>query len=146
MPPDNDQDVVPPEVNASQARRDEVVPIARKVLKALADREDLPVGVTNGTSESAAVWYQDFYVSTIIPILVEHNVKLNNIPYIFQLVMQPVEFMREVTTASFERNRDIADARKYGLKDIDDLRVMDLDVALKEQAQEEVTVDKEVSA
>lgn len=127
----------------TKERNDEVVPVVRELLKILASREDLPIAVSAESEQNAAKYFQELYVSEIVPLLIKSNLKLDAIKYLFSLTMQPIQLLNDVTTSSFEMNRDIADAKKYGLKDIADMRVNDLDAALKE----EKTVDnKEVSA
>ena len=121
------------EIRNRTAERDaEIIPVARKLLSRLAAREDLLMGNKGKlTEEQAALYYQKLYQEEVVPLLVENNIKLNAIPYLFSIMMQPISLLNDVTTSSFEMNRDLADAGKWGIKDIDDLRVKDLDEALK---------------
>ena len=121
------------------AERDaEIVPIVRKLLLKLASRSDLKIGSSNLDEAELALFYQKVYQEDVIPLFLEANIKLNSISYVFSLLLQPFQLLSDVTTSSFEMNRDLADAKKYGITDIDDLRVGYLDKALKQ------TVDKQV--
>ena len=127
---------IKPENHDLSAERDEkVLPIARKLLKLLADREDLNMGsrASIKTQEEAAKYYQKVYQDDVVPLLLEHNMKLNDIPYLFSVMLQPIQFTSDITTSSIEMNRDLADAKKYGLKDIQDICVDDIDTALKDK-------------
>lgn len=115
------------------AERDaEIIPVVRELLKAMADRPDLLMGSSSLiTPESAAVYYREVYKEIVVPLFLKHNIKLDAIPYVFSLMMQPAQLLNDIVTSSFEMNRDLADAMKYNIPDIDDLRVQDLDNALK---------------
>lgn len=120
------------------AERDaEVLPLVRKLLVALASREDLMMGSSSTISaDKAAEYYQKVYLEVVVPLLLESNIKLNAIPYVFSVILQPFQLLNDVVTSSFEMNRDLADSFKYGIGDIDDLRVLDLDAALKTGVEE----------
>lgn len=125
------------------AERDaEVLPCARELLNILASKEDLIMGMgANFNEQKAALYYQDLYVKDIVPLLLKYNLKLNAFTYLFQVVLQPFQLISSLTETSMDMNRDLADAKKYNLKDIADLRLADLDNALKEVETKE-TVDK----
>ena len=135
-----------PKRDFTEERDQEVIPVVRELLKRLAAREDLLMGSSKRVDqEKAALYYQEVYQEDIIPLLMEHNIKLTAISYVFSLMLQPLQLLKDVTMSSFGQNQDIADAIMYGVKDIDDLRVQDLDKVLrgvaKESEQSEV-VDK----
>jgi len=122
--------------NLSKERDKRVIPIARKILLALAARDDLVMGGPESiTTEDAALYYQQKYIDIIAPMLIEEDMYLKDIDYLFQLMSQPLNFVKEITISSFAMNRDIADAQMYGVDDIDDLKVSTLDSKLKEFAK-----------
>lgn len=126
------------------AERDaEVIPVVRKLLHVIGSKTDLPIGARKGATsaevEAVARYYEKLYQEEVVPIFLEANIKLNAIPYVFSLILTPFQLLNDVTTSSFEMNRDLADAKKYGITDINDLRVNDLDKALKAEV-----VDKPV--
>lgn len=112
--------------------RDEACkPVAIALIQALAKRDDLPMG-SQLDAGAAAEYMQKVYQEDCVPLLLKHNLKLKDISFVFSIILQPFQFLSDVTTSSFEMNRDIADGFKYGMPDIDEMRVLDLDAALKE--------------
>lgn len=122
--------------NLTRERDEQLIPVARELLLALAAREDLAMGGSETISvEKTAEYYQNKYLDIVIPLLIEKDIKVKDIDYLFQLMLIPINFIKEVTISSFAANRDLSDAQMYGLKDIDDLRISDLDKKLKEFAK-----------
>lgn len=117
------------------AERDaEVIPAAKELLARLAVRKDLMMGSgQNVQAEKAAKYYQDIYVTDVVPLLKRHNIKVKDLKYFFSILLQPIQLLMDVTEASFHMNEDLANAKKWGVKDMADLRVMDLDRALTEE-------------
>lgn len=119
--------------NLTKERDADVIPVARELFRFLASHEDLMMGSRESTNaEKAAEYFQKIYIEGVIPLFKQHNLRLDAISYVFQLMMQPIQLLNDVTTSSFEMNRDLADAKKYKIADIAELRVNDLDAALKE--------------
>lgn len=133
-------------VNLSKVRDDELVPVARDILLALSARTDLVMGSGDSiTTEGASEYYREKYMEVIIPKLIAANIKVADLDYLFQLMAQPVNFIKEITMSSFAMNRDIADAGLYGVKDIHALRVNELDKALKDIAAKNVKKSEETA-
>lgn len=108
------------------------IPIARALLLALASDEQLKIGSEATISQDEAVkFYGDFYGKTVIPLLIEKDIALNEVGYIFSIMQQAVHSLSEITTKSLDMNRDIADARLYHVEDIDDLTIKHLDDILR---------------
>lgn len=120
----------------TKERDEHVIPAARELLKMLVTRDDLQMGSSASiTADSAATYYQKVYQECVVPVLRKHNLKLKDIPFMFSIMLQPIQLLNDITTSSFEMNRDLSDALKYGLSDIGDLDVLGLDSALKEAAE-----------
>lgn len=118
--------------NHTLDRDNEIIPLVRELFSLMAARPDLEMGSSESTNEvKLAECYQKIYNEDLVPLLRKYNVKLESIRYIFSLMLQPFQTLEHVTKLTFDRNRDIADGFKYGIADIKDLRVMDLDTALK---------------
>lgn len=131
-------------VNLTKMRDEELVPIARKLLLAIAARTDLSMGSGETiTTEGATAYYQDIYKNVVIPVLLEADIKIQDIDYLFQLMSQPIHFVKEVTSASMVMNRDAADSLLYGVKDIRQLSIKQLDEALKKNAKNMTEVAKD---
>lgn len=125
-------DVMPPQRDYTAERDAAVVPVARELIKLVAARADELVMGQVGVSETkAAELAQKMYKEDVIPLVMKHNLRLNELPYLFSIILQPFTFLNDMTTSSMEMNRDLADARLYGIDDIDELRISDLDNALK---------------
>lgn len=116
----------------SKERDARVIPVAIELLRRLSAQDDIPVGATREREKETAVFFQNFYQNHVIPLAQEHDLLLADVSYIFRLMFQPLELLRDVTAASIEMNRDLAEARLYGLKDIDELSLNMLDKVLRE--------------
>lgn len=123
-----------PERDLTQERDNEVIPAALAILKAIANKPDLPMGArTEAQGLEVAKYYQKLYQEDIVPILLEHNLRLVDIPYLFQLVLQPVNFAKDLTDASLKMNEEIATAGLWGVAELADIRIKNLDAKLTEQ-------------
>ena len=121
-----------PQRDYTAERDEEIIPAAKELLARLAVRPDLKIGSAKsiGGEDSAYEYYQQVYQEDVVPMLRARNVKLNDITYIFQLMMQAVQLLSDVSTNSIKMNRDIGDSKAWGVKDKDDLRIADLDKML----------------
>lgn len=131
--------------DATTQRRNEIAPIALEIIKRIAAREEKFLGFLTGEEDDANDISIAIFSEEIIPLLMEKNIKIVDIPYLFQLVLQPFQLFSQITTNSFEVNRDLAEARFYGLKDVRDLRVMDLDEALKNPPKDKISTEEKKS-
>lgn len=138
-------EIVPPR-DFTAERDTEVIPAAKELLARILLREDLMIGSSQKVNaEKAAEYYQKVYQEDVVPMLLARNLRLADVPYLFSLMLQPIQLLMDVTNGSFNMNRGLADAKKWGVKDIDDLRVVDLDEALKAPLPGE-TVDESSAA
>jgi hypothetical protein len=112
-----------PKRDYTKERDDACIPIARKILKVLASREDLLIGssASNATEEKALEYYADMYVKEIGPMLIEANIKVDHLKYIFTLVRQAVQFIADRTEMTIEHHFNNATAFKWGVKDTDEI-------------------------
>lgn len=128
-------DEMQPERDLTAERNAEVIPIAREIIRAMGEAADkLPIGDPPTDPEKVdeyARFYRDMFVNATVVSLIKHNPKMKDISYVFRLVFQPFQNLQDVTIASFNMNRDVADAKLWGVKDIDDVRVGDVDRVLK---------------
>lgn len=140
-----------PQRDFTAERDTEIIPAARELLARLAVQSDLKIGssATIGGVESAAAYYQKFYQEEVVPMLRARNLKLADVPYLFQLMGQAVQLVSDVTTSSLAMNRDIGEAKVWGVKEKDDVRVADLERVLMPSATPAnvvaPSVDKEVA-
>jgi hypothetical protein len=125
-------------VNLTSKRDHDVVPVAKKAIKLMAEAIDnIPLGSFTVAGEPTKQEFQDaintFYGETFIPLLIESNLKLDELNWLFLMVIQPFAELKEVSDRSFNDNKEIADAIVYGIKP-GEMRVLDLDNAMKSKS------------
>lgn len=114
-------------------RDQETLPVAREIFRILGEKaQELPMG-TEMDEAAAAVFYQNLYVE-IVPYLIKANIRLDDIHFLMQTVLQPVSLLQSVVVASFENNQDLAHAKLWGVKHLGDLRISHLDAVLREES------------
>lgn len=107
-----------------QERLDEIVPVAREVIKLIAEA-NLEIGDTNAHDNDKlyAVAHK------ILATLLKKNIKYSDRQFVFQLVLQPFDRVREVVSQSLDKSFDKALNRSFG-KDFLELRLEDIDKML----------------
>lgn len=121
------------EVNLTKQRDDRLIPAVRELFAILYTRKDLPFGSAESiTTEEVQNFYYERYIDTIVPLLLKHDVRMNELEYFFQLVNQSGHFIKEIVTSSLQMSRDMCDAQLYGIKDINQLSLKELDNKMKE--------------
>lgn len=108
----------------------EAIAIAKRIFAVLSTHKDLPTGAYD--KPTVAEYYKKLWDEEIKPILA--NAKWGAVSYLFQLLRQPFQVLSDLTVSSLEMNKDLADGLKWG-KPTTDIRVKDLDTALKAGAQ-----------
>lgn len=118
----------------TEERDADVVPLAREIIKRLAKYDDIPIGTVAGSegAEETARWNQKFYQEELIPLLLERNIRLGDLTYTFVLATTALQNILDITKASLDMNKDITEAKMWGVDELNDLRVGDLDSAMKE--------------
>ena len=127
-------------VNLTAKRDHDVVPVAKKIIKLMAEEVDaIPMGSHSVTGEPTKAEFDEaidkFYGEKVIPLLMESNLKLDELSWLFRMVTQPFARLMETTDRSFAENKDIADAIIYGIAP-GEMRIMDLDRAMKSKTVE----------
>lgn len=116
----------------TEQRDEEILPVVREILAILCTRKDLAIGSHKSISEeSAAKYYAKLYIEIVIPTLKRHNIRTSDLPFLFSVMMQPVEFLRDITIASMDENRETADSKLWGVDFLNDIRVNKLDDVLQ---------------
>ena len=111
------------------------LPIAKELLKRLALREDLKMG--DVPQEELIEYYSKVYVEDIIPYLLENNVRIGDISYIFKIMLQVINYAQDRTELTIDLLYNKATAKKWGKADTDEVTVTELDTVLKEHFNEE---------
>jgi len=121
----------------TQERDDRVIPVAKKFIKLLAVRDDLMMGFVQAKEpEKTAKYYQKVFQEDVIPLLMEPNLKISDIPFLFSIILQPFQMVATITESSFKNNRALTDAELYKIDDIDELTVNRLDEMMGELFKE----------
>lgn len=109
--------------NYTKERDDVCVPIVRKIIGILASKPDLLIGSQeSGVNEEAVVeYYSNIYVKEIAPLLIEENVRVDYIKYIFTLARSAIDFMADRTEMTIERHYNNATAFRWGVKDTEEI-------------------------
>jgi len=115
-------------------RNTRCLPIARELLKRISAHDDLLIGDT--TPEESAEYYSKIYVEDIIPYLLEQNVRIGDIGYVFKIMLQAIQLSQDRTEMTLELLYEKATAKKWGKSDTDEVTVTDLDTVLKEHFAE----------
>lgn len=116
--------------NLTAIRDQETLPVAREILRIIGEHSsDVPMG-TEFEEADAVKYYQALYVE-IMPYVIKANLRVDDITFLIQTLLQPLQLLQSTIIASFESNRDIADAKLWGVRDLNDIRVQDLDRVLR---------------
>lgn len=122
-----------PERDLTQERDDRVIPVARELLARLVARGEIPMG-THAAKDDAetAEWLSAVFQLDVVPLLKEHNLRYVDVSYLFSVLFQAFSLIKEVTEASLDMSREIAMARKWDVKDSDEVTINQLDAYLLE--------------
>lgn len=115
----------------NEERDNRCKPVAMAILKMLAGKEDLMIGMVD--QDEVVDYYSDLYVE-LIPILQEHNVKVDDLKYIFSIAQQGIQLLNSRTDMTMELLKNQASAFKWGVSDIAEVTINDIDNTLKEMA------------
>ena len=123
----------PIQPDLTKQRDAECIPLAREILKILAAHDDLRIGTEVQQGNEADVeFYSKLYADELMPKLLESNIKLDHLLYVFQLVRQAIDLLQERTQMTVELRYNQADAKLWGVTDTSELRLADLQRVLTE--------------
>lgn len=95
-----------PENDLSAKREAEIVPVAIEIFCRIAGRGDLKIGDSVTLDiDTLAAYYQGLYRDEIVPTLLNSNIQLNAIKYLFEMVMVPIDRLQEAFNGS-EKDED----------------------------------------
>ena len=103
----------------------ELIPVARGILRIISEA-DLALGNLHAHDNSK----YDAAAKQILELLLKYNVKYVDKDYVFQLVLQPFEIVREVVSKSLSVSFDRSLERSFG-KEFRQVTLGDLDKVLK---------------
>lgn len=110
----------------TRQRDERVVPVVRELINRIAKSSaKFPMGDTTD-KEKAMKFYQDFYVSDIYPIISTNDLYINDMPFLFAVMHQVIDALTNITNNTFYMVRNAKEAKFYGVKDLDMLKVEDI--------------------
>lgn len=114
----------PVQPNFTKMRDDECIPIAREIIKILGNEDGLMIGTSESFSEAEAMsYYNDLYETKIAPMLVEKNVRVKDLTFIFQIAQQAIQLLESRVTMTVDTRYDQAVAQLMDVSHIDDVRI-----------------------
>lgn len=122
----------------SLKRDNEIVPVAREILKIIANTDNLVLG--NYFSDQERVDCYGAIHQQIMKLCLEKNVALKDIDYAVQLVNQGLQLAGNVLSDSVKMNTKRADSKLWG-KDTDDLTIQDVENVLQDKDVDNPQVD-----
>lgn len=110
------EELTSPQVHDASHQRDErCVPIAHELVKMLASMETMPVGSHVNEKETPASSAYLPVVKDFLKLVIEKDVKIVEISYIFSLVRQGLEFVSDAIDETLNQNMNRVTEMVYGL-------------------------------
>lgn len=121
----------PIQPNLTKKRDDECIPVAREIIRILGETKDLPIGTTESFStESALEFYNQLYAEKIAPLLIEKDVRVKDLTFIFQIAQQAIQLLESRVTMTVDTRYDQAVAKLMGQEHIDEVRISNIQTVL----------------
>ena len=114
------------EKDLTRERNEKVIPIAQDVLKLVADAA-LPMGDNVHAHDNVKF---DAVSKKILELLLEKDIKYVDTNFLFQLVLQPLEIIKETVVLSLKRSFDLAETKAMG-KEYREITLQDMDNLIK---------------
>lgn len=126
----------------TKKREEECIPIAREILRLIGEASaEAPMGAFDQTAGDS--FYQKFLEEKILPLLTEKDIKTAEATYIMSMVLQPLDFTKNLLNVSLQDAENSAVAAKFGVPDIRDIRISHIVEAQKQKAS--AAVDKPIA-
>lgn len=108
----------------SKERLEACVPLAMEILKTLVAEHDLYMG--ERPQADLDKFFQNFFIEKVEPILRSADIKTADMAFIFQLILQPIDNLKNTTVNAINDAYDGAVAFKFGVDDVNDVRISDI--------------------
>ena len=116
----------------NKERLEECIPVAHEIIKIIAD-SGLSIGDTHARDNAQ----YEVVSKQILKLMLEKNLRYTDKDFIFQLILQPFDQVRQIVTKSLLKSLELAEEKAFG-KNFLDLRLSDLnDVMLGYKKSEE---------
>lgn len=105
----------------------ELTPIVRQISKIVANAE-LPIGEISGDGDKKKLY--DKVAKEVLKVIADSNIRWTDRHKLFQLALQPLDIIREISVISLQDSYERASDKLFG-KDMQALRLQDLHKILK---------------
>jgi hypothetical protein len=120
-------------IDYTTLRDEEVVPVAREIIRRIGSRPDLLLGTGKAVTQAALdEYYSKVYLEDVMPVILEHNLKLVDLAFLQSIMMQAMVEPMTIAAKTLNHARDITDAKLYGVTDMRELRTAALHDKLQE--------------
>ena len=113
----------------TKERTKKMVPIAHTATKLIVEAH-LPTG----EHQDMDMKQYDAVATSVLQLMLDNDVKYSDKDFLFQLILQPFDLIKETVLLSLKKNLDVAIDRALG-KDFRELTLGDMDKVLKNTAK-----------
>ena len=109
----------------SNVRNKTCVPVAKEILKMIADYKEVTQGMGDIVPHKLKQSYTELSTN-ILTLLLKENIKVAEVSYVFRLVLQPYNFVKEIVEESVNQHMSIAMEKIWGKPEMD-VKMQELD-------------------
>ena len=112
----------------AEERDEETIPVAKEVIRIIAEANLAMSGINPVQSKD-----NESYRATaekVLELMLEKNLKVSDSNFIFQLVLQPFDQIKEIVLMSLKRSFEKAEAKLFG-NQYEDIRLKHIDEVIR---------------
>ena len=110
----------------AKEREEEVSPVAQEVIEIIAG-----AGLSIGEVHARDNEKYGATAKKVLELILNRNLKISDTNFLFQLVLQPFDQIKEIVLQSLKRSFEKAEANLFG-KEYEEIRIEDIDRIIKE--------------
>ncbi len=111
-------------IDYTKKRDEEVLPVMRELFKRIAARIDTLKLGSMFDEEQLNYQADEMFDSMVSDLLINYNLRVKDVTYLFQILMQPIQLLADKATNTMHVRRDQAESKRWGIPDKDDIRVL----------------------
>lgn len=122
----------------TKERDDRCIPIVRELIKRLGNRADelvMEASNKDANRQDTLDYYGKVFLEDVIELLLQNNVRVDEVGYIFRLMLEPITHLSQQTTMALDMHENTALASLYGKNDPREITVVDVHRVLIERAE-----------
>ena len=109
----------------TKEREEKIAPIAQEILE-LITRAELPMGDVHAHDNAKF----DHIAGEVLKIFLREDIKYVDKEFVFQLVLQPIDFIKDTVILSLKKSMDITMERVFG-KEFGQIGTKDMDTIMR---------------